>query len=38
MRQRSKKIQYVVSDDDESNSDDWQISNGSDSDFWLQER
>ena len=34
MRVRSKQIKYVISDEeDESSSDDWQISNGSDSDF-----
>ena len=27
------KVKYVISDEDDSNSDDWQISNGSDSDF-----
>ena len=34
MRIRKKQIKYVISDEeDESHSDDWQISNGSDSDF-----
>ena len=36
MRIRKKQIKYVISDEeDESHSDDWQISNGSDSDFWF---